>query len=562
MEADGSVATESSAHIERLPDELLLRIFAHTLLTIEQLCMVNADRGADLRQISRLCLVSSHFRTVAQPLIYQTLQFTQTDPLCDGYQFSSSQEFTYLRRRPDEIQIVRHLVLKGTPLPVARLLEAFEDPAIQSQIQQTYSTSFCTFLDSLIVEAREVTTTWPHSVDVSRYRGHYVLSYDLLAIWLLTLADQVEFASLRVVADSHGSLLARFFSFCGRALGTADRGLQARLPSPLSRLHTLELTPMENDIGTVSNAAVSAFLSFQGLVSCYTSYLSWGRGSSAPSNPGAPSRPWPIAPHIQHLELRSAAFPGTPRNPKSSSLVIRDLVLRELGSDLRSLVVDVDPKDADAYDEYPRARMDFGPLGEAIRTYGTGLRRFELQLYKTAAGQFEERDSGVLGNLRAANIKLEWLSAPMSRLTYFEHPKDGVGAYPGDHDKAYIPPDFADLGDYLPPSLRYFWTSIPNPRFYNPVPHHDLSHDLGSLLASAEAKLPQLEWVLVHAPYPNCQLRHGYRTYQYWAEETMGPFHYLYRRRQGPGCRNTLGPKQHPPEWKQAIKHEIAMSFE
>lgn len=81
------------------------------------------------------------------------------------------------------------------------------------------------------------------------------------------------------------------------------------------------------------------------------------------------------------------------------------------------------------------------------------------------------------------------------------------------------------------------------------------------MLANAETKLPQLEWVLVQLPCPEDELQQREGLSAYWALERLGRFHNLYRRR-GSALRNTLGGSQHPPEWREAIEYEIAKSPE
>ncbi|KAH7016240.1 uncharacterized protein B0I36DRAFT_396342 [Microdochium trichocladiopsis] len=147
-----------------------------------------------------------------------------------------------------------------------------------------------------------------------------------------------------------------------------------------------------------------------------------------------------------------------------------------------------------------RQSFDFSKYGIVLRKRATGLRCLDLGF--PGISHFES-DGGAIGSLRHECTQLKQLRLPLAALFGLD------------------PPGKLDLCDYLPISLRWFWTTLPEEENYAQV----CSNALASMLD--DKRLPQLEWVLVILP-EGCELkptgfsalRHGERHVLYWRKPT------------------------------------------
>lgn len=212
-------ATRRPSRIEQLPEEILLEIFQHTLLSTEQLCKVNVESSQNPRQACSLGRVCRLFCRIVQPLVYQTLSVT-----CDSHEilhrrqlkrFNPLHQLEHLRLDPEAGPLVRHVVLKGSSFPEEQVLAALEDPIFQSFVGKTYSPEFCVFLNRLIRDVRYGVPNLFRVGSDALERG-----YDLFIIYSLSLAVKVEFVSLFIFGNASRSMAARFFQFCRQSHAT------------------------------------------------------------------------------------------------------------------------------------------------------------------------------------------------------------------------------------------------------------------------------------------------------------------------------------------------------
>lgn len=534
--------------ILQLPEELLLQIFRYTILPIGECEVASIEVWFDTEQMRRICQACRHFFHVAHPLVYQTFQFTNMD--VPFLKFKPSKQFNHLRYRPEAGRHIRHVAIKEPHHCLEDIVAAFRDPATQSFIHQTYSADFCVFINDTV----EISSMTAHEKANDTYdeRIRHGQCYQLLAVYALTLAYNVEIVALELDQDFGNGVLGSFFDFCARRrdaaytsssyeVSSSRPGRQSKLTAPLLRLHTLEFN-CSSDFGCVSNEQASWLLLFPGLVECRTSGIRWCQRSLETSptvDTSAVARPRPAT--LRHLTTRSASFWMDPFISDRCGHVIRDVVLETFGCNLETLVLAIDnslPPLIGVDAEAPlRPALDFNSLGDTLRSHGTRLRRFELDLYEGASESFERKDSGTLGDLRDSLTNLAWLRAPMSRLVRTTDPN---GTDLGSQEV------IEDIGDLLPKSLRYLWTSLAS--------HPGYEWALQDLLASAEDKLPHLEYVLITSRDQDVDTPRP--TGQYWTEVPIGGFHVLFRR-SSPERRNTLGARQHPPEWDGFIRSEV-----
>lgn len=556
--------TKRKSRMLELPEELLLQIFRHTILPIGQFQVDSILLTTDAKQIRLICQVCRHFYRVAQPLVYQTFQFT--NKLIPYTPLKPSRQFHHLRCHPDAARYIRHVTFKRPHSTYSDILKALRDPDTQLLIRQTYSAEFCTFLDGMVDAASLVAANLEEdSPDQEPDSSH---CYSLLVIYALTLAYNVEVVALDLtMKHDHDSMIIQFFDFCRQhrelthTLSSSDgsytdSGRQPKLGAPLSRLHTLEIWNSPS-CGYLNHDRISSLITFPGLVDCRASGIRWWKhASDNPSTAGTSDLAHGDTSKLRHLTMRFASFSTDPPGRGQCGHVVRDSILKPLGRNLETLVIMIDtvlPRmmDLDDYD-ITRPWMDVTSLGNALRSHATRLRYFELDLYEGGSKSLERSDTGVLGNLRDTLTDLACLRAPMSRLLNFRILPSAASPHQhrvdDDPDASAVSDGIQDdLTDILPPSLRYFWTCL--------APDMHSGAALQKMLLVAEDKMPLLEWVLVTTRVPIGSVPELRGTY--WDEWAIGDSHLLYRRRASPGCRNTLGEKEHPVEWTWSLYNEV-----
>lgn len=302
-------------------------------------------------------------------------------------------------------------------------------------LDSRYSPEFCTFLLELFKEGAREPAMYGIEED-NEDDWQYFLGYQLAVILVLTLAYNVDAVAISAEAVAISidfgcpdSLLDRFFDFCGKqnsavrawySLGfpsiVPDSQTQPRLRAPLSRLHTLDFTHKQNRV-QLSNYEIESLLLFPGLTECRASGVTWtAKESIMLVKLGNYEEPT-----TRHFEINYAIFSSSRRK---CDLAIRDAILEISGPSLETLVLHVDHNVPDPDDEddfvsrelLPRGKIDFTPLGDALRTHTIKLRRFDLNLYEDVPDCVDEEDKGTLGDLRDVLKELVYLKVPVSRL--------------------------------------------------------------------------------------------------------------------------------------------------
>ncbi|KAH7024944.1 uncharacterized protein B0I36DRAFT_387352 [Microdochium trichocladiopsis] len=178
-----------------------------------------------------------------------------------------------------------------------------------------------------------------------------------------------------------------------------------------------------------------------------------------------------------------------------------------------------------------REAINLTMYGSVLREFGPHLRHFELEPAEGADDIVEKADGGALGSLRARLTSLEQLRCPISALV-------GSDVASDEDNGADL-----DLCSFLPPSLRWFWTSVTAIGDAS-VHYKALAWMLDEAGSAAErngqGRLPALEWVMVGIHRDS-----KVPTFEPCGFDVLrvSKRHFLYRKR-------SAAPVRNPPGWR------------
>ncbi|KAH7017994.1 uncharacterized protein B0I36DRAFT_335134 [Microdochium trichocladiopsis] len=514
------------ATITKLPDELLLQIFLYfrPLPGRHDWYGSQVEYDEDISQyleLKQLCKVSQAFRRIALPLMYRGLY-------ADAFKADGVNCIIHtLRRRPELCTIIRDVQYWSCVQSVRDVRKAYYR---QCFTHEWYSPEFFRFIEELMMDKQ------------------YLQSHldGLVLAFIILVARDVETLDFVLPSRETRTVLPLIFTACAKAIMASKegkiwvhKGLQpearhggaplmdaADQPPfladdegvctdlvPLSTLRAIKL-----NIGTwdevrfqylmfLDDSSIPSMLFFPDLERFSTRGLFWGTKAEYASlgkprdallpdahddgsgehhhydraeNNRLPFPPYGSRPRMKHLELRS-----TDIHP-SRGLVD---ILRTFDS-LETLAIHF-------LDDERRCRHNFNPYGPILRQFGRHLSRLELEQSYDRDRRLEEEDFGTLGSLRGSMEDLVQLRLPLHRLIG----RIDAGPAPDAHGSGSLDASgdwktAPDVTRLLPPSLRWFWTSMAIGRDRRP---HDKA--IERLLNTAEQQLPALEWLLVRTPY-------------------------------------------------------------
>ncbi|KAJ1323074.1 F-box-like domain-containing protein [Microdochium nivale] len=561
----------TSTGIVSLPEELLVDILSHVLVPQHEMHFSKKKHHEMFREAKRLLIVSKHFHRLVEPLAYRTLRFTDESASDQHgtslYVYQSVEElraapvpvpqFNLLRENMALAQHIRHFRCIWVDMPHAGIIGTLQGATFRDYVRKTYSEGFCRFLDGLL---GGITQPGKFQEAFGRSCG---IGFDLLVIFALTLAYNVEVVALSITRKHKGSPLDRFFAFCdaqGRAASMADTtGDTGRLRAPLSKLRMLEL---HDEYGgyRLSDEHLSSLMSFHGLESCKASCTSLEQRPAPTPENGVDgddnNDDATLGPTLRHLELLETELVC-----RGGSACLAHIL--QTYPNLETLTLETVPFDADigddeepAYDGSPATSYD--GFGHVLRMRGRRLRRFELgPRYLRDSGYPDDEDSGTIGCLRDHLVQLEYLKLPAARLASI--PELTTATVPG-HVAIAEP----DLADFLPASLRYLWVDFPFTEFAERRRVFKVyAEAFFAMLRNAADKMPQLEWVLAEVMFGNGKDESPSEYVDVvppgWTEEKIGSHHHLFRRaRQGAGGTwdgpaNVLTSRGNPEAWEDVV---------
>ncbi|KAH7012536.1 uncharacterized protein B0I36DRAFT_355932 [Microdochium trichocladiopsis] len=319
-------------------------------------------------------------------------------------------------------------------------------------------------------------------------------------------------------------MLARLFQFCRdrhfiEREGESGGDVMSRTPAPLSELRSLHLHGKGPDYRSVRfhSKNIRPLLLSTELQTLKLIGIDWGgtsvdtRSEAEEENrrddrdddghndfqlnhvvPGRPPR-------------KLYTFPGSHPKMKSLSLCdnqsphpygVRNMLLAY--PNLHTLVLKPSVR-------LERGSFDFSAYGTVLHDHARRLRRFEFEPDNVSDADFEGYDKGAIGSLRDKRTRLEQLRMSLAAL---------------------LGPDLTerlDLFDYLPISLRWFWTTVPDFKSYAQV----YSNALASMLddGSEEATFRKHKGIAIF-----CYLTYEYKvdypkgkwTQQEWECDDLG----------------------------------------
>ncbi|KXJ87577.1 hypothetical protein Micbo1qcDRAFT_208193 [Microdochium bolleyi] len=454
----------------RLSDEIYVRILDKLALSEVNSARLDAENKLRRVTLSRICLVSRNLRRLAEPLLYHHPWHPNVGLL------------KTLCRRPALGERVRHITFREWGL----------DPSMKSILLALHGAT--------VRKIARVKYHWPELDELlddvldGRARAGQPQTYRhgeteaLLLLMMLVLTPNVETLVLPRLLVDCSQALSLLFTLCSDRMGASeDDGVEPL--GPLRKLYSISTSGVTgNDVPETVRESKNArsFIFFPRLQSFSASCLDWAP-SRRPARHGHDDDNSDNAREVTQINEaspRSEDLPGPPMTGPHPNLIqlalldssmVSPTVVREILSvfpNLRSLLlhffVHHDPS-------HLTQQVDFSQLGNVLREPDARrMRRLELEhtAADTTDGRFEGLGSGFIGPLRTELTSLEQLRVPLASL-------------------AGVRPKALDLCEMLPPSLRWFWTSVT-------ITGDSDAHvqAVFGMLNQAAAKLPLLEWVM------------------------------------------------------------------
>ncbi|KAH7030589.1 uncharacterized protein B0I36DRAFT_362425 [Microdochium trichocladiopsis] len=507
--------------LQQLPEELLLEIVRSVVNPAPSRTFSKTKHAQEFVRAKCLSLVSRRFRSLVEPLAYRKLVFTDEsthDSLGRSeYAYHLAEalktrtvpvpQFNFLATNQAVAQYIRHFRCRWVNMPHGGgIIATLNAAPFRAYVREIYSPGFSRFLEDLLA-------------GITRLPGVGLL---------------------------RGPGPAGAFHFQRRP---RDIGLDLLAIFALTLAHSVEAVTLSiaEDHDKTPPDRFFAFCSAQrrvasaALESCLVSACLERPLAGAPTEGDAGDDDYHGA--IRHPTLKHLEFTESEMSRRGGCEIVAHLL--NTYPRLETLVLKVQPYGPYVgLDDQPgdhQIGTSYHGFARALRAHGRRLRRFDLDLYEMSPGEWEPEDyevddDGSLGGLRG-------------HLTELEEP---------------------DLGDFLPPSLRYLWLrlSVDTLGSHRAALLADASVLATTLRSSAE-KLPRLEYVLAematedtHSPCAVAEVPAG------WTEEKIEDQYYLFRRDGQAtlatgGARepnrnnsNVLSKAEHSEGWEHVL-HEI-----
>ncbi|KAH7012267.1 uncharacterized protein B0I36DRAFT_400350 [Microdochium trichocladiopsis] len=435
-------AASRTRMLPHLPEEVILDILNNLVPTESATSNTVKDLQPNLRYLSYASRVSRQLRRVAEPLLYRYIYPTRQllETLCERPELGNHVHEVGEYRPPltsEERKAVKplhdrvHELAKGIyKWPV---LDAFLEDSFRPELAENDNTT----------DFRDDNTTWLPSI--------------------LCLAPHVQRLHLNVyqLECRKLNMLAQLLQLCeDRKEEGGDAA--SRTPAPLSKLRSLHLYAKSDpyhaflygfppqDWLWFYSTNIRPLVRSTKLRTLKTSAIDWGLTSMdrRPDAEEAERRDdsiFPDGPPRRELYTSRGSHP----NLESLSLCdnrspepCRVKEMLEAYPNLHTLVLKPSQRMA-------RQSFDFSEYGIVLRERATGLRCLDLEFPGIS---HSESDGGAIGSLRHECTQLKQLRLPLAALLGLD------------------PPGKLDLCDYLPISLRWFWTTLPEKKKYAEEP--------------------------------------------------------------------------------------------